>query len=139
MVSDKTFKIVVIAILVLILGAILGNFTSFEFDDEPIFLDDDDFDDLGVVYTESDHYSFDRYTFSEYKSSISTVDDLLDYVTSQGFEIIEDDQEFIVLEREGECEYNLRLQEEICYEEIMEIYVDEGVLEILVVGEFEDE
>jgi len=126
--KDKTFRIVVIALLILILGAVLGTLSSFYFPDEQHALE---FDEGEFIRTESDYYQFNRYTYEEYgnlvNKKISTLDDIIAYGQENGFAV---DMEigFVSLYRENGCSKDVKGRT-LCIEETIEAYEDENIIE----------
>ena len=110
MVSDKTFRVVVIGLLILILGAIVGSFLS-EGISQFVLGEGDDFleFDEDLVFLEEDMlmYSFNSYSLDEFSSfthvSLDSEIDLIEYGESRGFEVEEED-EFVFLFKEEDCD-----------------------------------
>ncbi|MBT4604716.1 hypothetical protein HOC01_03690 [archaeon] len=144
MVSDKTFRVVVIGLLILILGAIVGSFLS-EGISQFVLGEGDDFleFDEDLVFLEEDMlmYSFNSYSLDEFSSfthvSLDSEIDLIEYGESRGFEVEEED-EFVFLFKEEDCDVDSYGREICVYEEIF-YSVEEDLVEHMIEGFIYDE
>ena len=136
MISDKVFKITVIALLLLILGAALGTLST-------IYLPSDEFLELEEEFAllEGDVYQYNSYTYDEFSTlvqqQLASREDILAYAAAHHFEV-EEEHDIIELYREDNCQ-NDALGRFICFEEIITFVPEEHVVEHTLIGYREDE
>lgn len=132
MVSDKVFKVTVIALLILILGAVFGTLSSLYVPEHEEFIDfDDDF-----VYLEGDHYSYEAYTIAEYEALVDqkfdTKENIFQYAQENNMEV-EFEEDFIELIAEEECKEE-KSGRFLCFEEYISFNLEEEMVEVTSIG-----
>ncbi len=137
--NDKTFKIAVLALLLLILGAVLGAFSSIYLWDDEEYLE---FEEGEFLDPEADGYVFNRYTYDEYsmltKQGISSARDLEINAIKQGYTLEFQDEGSISLSKELGCEKD-QLDRAVCREEFIEADDEEETIETTTITYREDE
>tara|TARA_Y100000310_G_scaffold101887_1_gene100016 strand:- start:15364 stop:15789 length:426 start_codon:yes stop_codon:yes gene_type:complete len=130
--ADKIFKISILTLLVLILGALLGILlTLYVPYDEELFLElqQDDIDDLGFIEPD-DHYSYDLYTYEQLSRYLNTpltnFNDLLIYTTNNNYELYQEG-DFYSFEKE-QCGFDPIRQTEICFFQILETFQEDDLV-----------
>ncbi len=139
MVSDKAFKVIVIALLVLILGAVLGGLTSIYVPLHEEFLELDD--ELALLKEDALFYHYDVYSYEEFGNligrNISSSEQFLVYATENNFETTQE-EDTIELYRETACETD-PAGRTLCAEETITLVHEEAVIEYTTEAFREDE
>lgn len=128
MTTDKIFKITLLSLLVLILGALIGIILALYVpyagpEDYLISLEQDEIDDLGFI-SPDDHYRYDLYNYQEFgrlvDESINSFDDVLIWADEAGYEMYQED-EFFIFESDEICEVDEIRGREVCFIQILEV------------------
>ncbi len=125
----KLLSILLAGICLLLIGALAGTvFTGILVGQEQIYLDDDEFDALGLLpleHTDIEFHSFTLEEFSHFKNyDFEDLEDFYSFAEEENYEIEEEGEDFIVLYKEEGCFYETKIQAERCYEEIIEAVIE---------------
>ena len=129
--SDNAFKVLVVALLLLILGAVLGNLsanylTGFEADEFLEFEEDLHFFEEELVQHRYNIYSFEEFNHINGVEIFDT-EDIFVFAEAYGYEVFEE-EEMIELFFAYECDED-DLGRFICLEESIMFLLEEGLVE----------
>ena len=127
--SDKLFKVVVVALLLLILGAVVGNYSAEYFSESEEFVEFEE--DLHLFEEEMIQYRYNVYTFEEFELingiSLEEEEDVFHFAERYGYELFEED-DIIELFFSYECGED-DLGRFVCLEETLTFLLDEELVE----------
>ena len=124
---SKLFQITVVALLLIIVGALAGMYFPILDTDEGDFLE---FDSDEILSEFGEHYTYHIFTFEQFarhESSSLSEDEFEAFLTQQGYDVVEENP--ILAEKEFGCSYDSVLQATTCTERVVE-EIKPGVVEV---------
>lgn len=140
MVSDKVFKIAVIGLLILILGAVLGMIKSEYIPEDEDYIEFEE--DMFFIDEEMVFHQFNVYTVEEYShfagSELYSREAFVEYVTGKGYEVDASDGDIIEAYGDAGCKVDKAIRL-ICFSETLVFIPEEFKIEQTIEGFKEDE
>lgn len=138
--SDKVLKVTIVALVILLIGAVLGIKSTIEVPWEHEYIEIDD-DDLMVFDGEVVSYSYNRFTFDQFTIKtgveISEIDDILNYGIDNDYSI-EQEESMVHLYKELGCKED-ETGVTVCYIETIFFEIEEDLVEYQLEGFLEHE
>ena len=130
-------KLVIAALLIVILGGLLGFMYSTLFRPVEVVVEVHSVE-LGSVEfgPHYNHYTLDIYTYEQFGKylgrEIQTEEDILKYTEEAGYTLVLDEGDAIVLDKDAGCGYYDVLEKEVCYVEQVDVWRDVKLVQVLV-------